>query len=101
MFKAAALYNLETLTFVYWNLSRTRTGRSKEKTTVAKAIETVNLIEQNLGPARPLLKYTRILSDAIVEGKGKKSKTPATVSNLKILPAAVAATATLIVVRGA
>jgi len=78
----AILYTLETLTHLYWCVSRTRTGRSKERTTVAKAIETINLIEQNLGPARPLLKYVRVLSDAIVEGKAKKTKIPASVSVL-------------------
>lgn len=78
------MHELEVLTYTYWQLSRIRTGRSKDKITTAKAIATINYLESNLGPVRPLLRCVKILSDAIVVGKPKRTSKPATISILPI-----------------
>jgi len=78
----SAVEQLEVLTRSYWFLSQILAGRSKEHLTVEKAIKSVNTIEFNLGPQRPLLRITKALGDALVEGKIKKVKKPATISML-------------------
>lgn len=82
-------YQLEVLTQSYWFLSRILAGRNKERLTVEKAIKSVNIIEVNLGPTRPLLRRVRALGDVIVQGRFKsktKSKIPATISILARAP---------------
>ena len=73
---------IEALTLSYWHLSRILSGKSKERITVEKAIESINTLEQNLGPSRPLLRCAKSLGDVIVQGKAKKLKKPATISIL-------------------
>jgi hypothetical protein len=78
---------LEMQTKDFWRLSNIRTGRIKERITVEQIINSVNNLEFKLGPHRPLLKSVRSLGEAIVQGKGKKAATPATIS---ILPRSLA-----------
>ncbi len=70
---------LEQRTQTYWRLSSIRTGRLKEKITVGQIIEAVNQIEFTTGPSRKLLPRIKALSDAFIEGKGKRAPKPATI----------------------
>jgi len=65
---------LETQTYIYWKLSYSRAGRSKDKITFEKFAKALNDLEFNLGPSRALLRSVKGLSEAIVVGKSKRQK---------------------------
>lgn len=66
--------HLEVLTRSYWMLASAKAGRSDLPITVELAIQTVNVLESNLGPHRQLLRSVKVLSNLIIEGKPKSGK---------------------------